>query len=123
LKAKTLDRAELEDLRSARIVELAEKKLRSGTHVVPASADPEEVEESSTNVIDLMEVLKERLRGKLRARAAPASSADKHTRVRVGQLESKSKAALYEMAQSMAIPGRSAMSKAELIDALARQRS
>lgn len=114
LKARTLDRAELEDRSSARIVKLAEKKLRSGTDVVPASADAEEVGESSTNVIDLMEVLKERLRGKLRARTAPASSA--------GKLKSKSKAELYEMAQSMDVPGRSAMSKAELIDALAGQR-
>jgi DNA end-binding protein Ku len=122
LKAKTLDRAELEDRHSARIVDLAEKKLRSGTDVVPASADAEEVEESSTNVVDLMEVLKERLRGKLRARAAPASSAGKRSGARAGELESKTKAELYEMAQSMGVPGRSAMSKAELIDALARQR-
>lgn len=125
LKAKTFDRAALEDRHSAGIVELAEKKLRSGTDVVPASPHAEEVEdaeESSTNVVDLMEVLKERLRGKLRARAAPAGGAGRRTGARGGELESKSKAALYEMAQSMAISGRSAMSKAELIDALARQR-
>jgi DNA end-binding protein Ku len=120
LTAKTLDRAELEDRRSARIVKLAEKKLRSGTDVVPADADAEEVEESSTNVIDLMEVLKERLQGKLRARAAPASNAGKRTGVRIGELESKSKAELYAMAQSNGVPGRSTMSKAELIDALAQ---
>lgn len=122
LKAKTLDRAELEDRRSARIVKLAERKLRAGTDVVLADADAEQVEESSTNVIDLMEVLKERLQGKLRARAGPARSAGKRTGVRVDELESKSKAELYEMAQSMDVPGRSAMSKAELVDALARQR-
>jgi len=118
LQAKTLDRAELEDDRSARIVELAEKKLKSGTDVVPASADAEEIEESSTNVVDLMAVLKERLQGKLRARAAPAGRAAKPGAARADELEGKSKAALYEMAQSMAVPGRSAMSKAELIEAL-----
>lgn len=121
LKAKTVDRSALEDRRSARIVKLAEKKLRSGTDVVPASADEEEAEESSSNVVDLMEVLKERLQGKLRARREPASGAGKRSGVRAGELKSKSKAALYEMAQSTDIPGRSAMSKAELVDALARQ--
>jgi DNA end-binding protein Ku len=119
LNAKTLDRAELEDGRSARIVKLAEKKLRSGTDVVLADDDAGDVEESSTNVVDLMEVLKERLQGKLRARAAPASGT---AGGRVNELESKTKAELYAMAQSMDVPGRSAMSKAELIDALARPR-
>lgn len=122
LKTKTLDRAELEDRHSARIVKLAEKKLRSGTDVVLADADGEEVEERSTNVIDLMEVLKERLQGKLRARAAPAGSAGKSPSARVEKLESKRKAELYEMAQSMDLPGRSSMSKADLIDALAHRR-
>lgn len=119
LKAKTLDRAQLEDRRSARIVKLAEKKIRSGTDVVLASEDTEEVEESSTNVIDLMEVLKERLQGKLRARESPAST----TRKRSGadKLEPKSKAELYKMAQSKDVPGRSTMSKAELIDTLASE--
>ncbi|MEX2469412.1 MAG: Ku protein [Pseudohongiellaceae bacterium] len=121
LQAKTLDRAELEDQRSARIVKLAEKKLRSGTDVVAASADAGEVEESSTNVVDLMEVLRERLRGKLRERVGPARSPGKRTSVRVGQLESTTKAELYEMAQSLNVAGRSAMSKAELIDALEHQ--
>jgi|AntDeeMinimDraft_5_1070356.scaffolds.fasta_scaffold10622_2 DNA end-binding protein Ku len=116
LKVKTLDRAELEDRRSARIVELAEKKLRAGSDVVPASAEVEEVEESATNVVDLMEVLRERLRGKLRARADPADDAGS-----AGGLESKNKTQLYELAQSMDISGRSSMSRRELIDALQNQ--
>lgn len=120
LKAKTLDRAELEDHRSAGIVTLAEKKLQSGTDVVKASADEEEVEQSSTNVVDLMEVLRARLQGKLRARSDPAGGISK--RNGAGDLKTKSKAKLYEMAQSKSIPGRSAMSKADLIDALMAQR-
>ncbi|MDO8863554.1 Ku protein [Haliea sp. E1-2-M8] len=121
LKVKTLDHAELEDQRSARIVKLAEKKLRAGTDVVLASPDATEVEESSTNVVDLMEVLKERLQGKLRARRAPAGNARKPATAAVDELKSKSKAELYEMAQSMDVRGRSAMSKAKLIEALAGQ--
>lgn len=127
LKAKTLDRSELEDKRTAAIIRLAEKKLRSGTDVVPASTDAGEVEESSGNVVDLMEVLKERLQGKLRARAAPANGAGKRNGKSngkragglVSKLKSKTKAELYAMAQSKDLPGRSAMSKAKLIDALA----
>lgn len=122
LKTKSLDRAELEDRRSARVVKLAEKKLRSGDDVVRATVDSEEVEESATNVIDLMEVLKERLQGKLRARSAPLGSAGNQPRVRAAELKSKGKAELYEMAQSRDVAGRSAMSKAELINALTHQR-
>ncbi|MFN2361148.1 MAG: Ku protein [Marinobacter sp.] len=116
LKAKTLDHAELDDQRSADIVKLARKKLRSGTDVVEASADAEEIEESSTNVVDLMEVLREQLQGKLRERAAPKRKTGKPT---ASELKSKSRAELYEMAQAMDLHGRSAMSKAKLINALA----
>ncbi|MCA1779258.1 MAG: Rho termination factor N-terminal domain-containing protein [Xanthomonadaceae bacterium] len=120
LKANTLDRAALEDQHTASIVKLAEKKLRSGTDVIPAGPETEEVDESTTNVVDLMEVLKERLQGKQRARAAPADSARKRKRVNGGELKSKSKTELYELAQSMDIRGRSSMSKAELKNAVAR---
>lgn len=120
LKAKKLDHAELKDQRSARIVKLADKKLRSGTNIVQASKEDEEVEESSTNVVDLMEVLKERLQGKLRARSASQSKSRKPA---ASELKSKSKTELYEMAQSIAVPGRSTMSKAKLIDALTSQKS
>ena len=120
LKTKTLDHAELKDQRSARIIKLADKKLRSGTDIVKASTDDEEVEESSTNVVDLMEVLKERLQGKLRERSASQS---KTRQPKASELRSKSKAELYEMAQSQNLPGRSKMSKAKLIDALTTHKS
>ncbi|MEX1216825.1 Ku protein [Saccharospirillum sp.] len=122
LKAKTLDHGELEDKRSAGIVKLADKKLLSGTNVVQASDDTEEVEESSSNVVDLMEVLKERLQGKLRARAAPQRKTGKSATGRGGELKSKSKAELYEMAQTRDVPGRSTMSKEKLIVALTSER-
>jgi DNA end-binding protein Ku len=120
MKARTLDHSELEDQRIARISALAEKKLRAGTDVVAASADVEETGESATNVVDLMAVLKERLQGKLRERATPPRNTRKPA---AGNLESKSKAELYEMAQSLDVAGRSSMSKAKLIDALTDQNS
>lgn len=115
LKAKKLDQAQLHDQHTARIVKLANKKLRSGEDVVQTFKDEEEVEESSTNVIDLMEVLKERLQGKLRERSAPQR---KSLSPKLSELRSKSKAELYELAKSYDISGRSSMNKKKLIDAL-----
>lgn len=106
LKAKQLDPSQLEDRRSARIIEYAERKLQAGTDVVAAPEDEAEVEESATNVIDLMQVLRQRLQGKGRA---------------VDALEAKSKTELYELAQELELAGRSAMTKPELIEAIRRQ--
>lgn len=125
LKAKTFDDSELEDRHTARIIELAEKKLRAGTDVVAADPDEEDVEESASNVVDLMEVLKARLQGKLRARSATThgngSGKGKSDNGRVSGLKGKNKAELYELAQSLHLPGRGAMSKAQLMDALVHQ--
>lgn len=118
LKSSTLKRTELKDKSSARIVKIAEKKLRTGTDVVKARSTDEEVEESTANVVDLMEVLKERLQGKLRARSDPERKAGKAGASDMEELKSKSKAELYQMAQTLDVPGRSTMSKAKLIDAL-----
>lgn len=125
LKAKTVDRSELADRHTASVVKLAEEKLRSGTDVVVAAEPVEETDESeasASNVVDLMAVLRERLQGKLRARNKPAEGASTPRSQPPGKLTSKSKAELYEMAQSADVPGRSAMSKAALIAALAKER-
>lgn len=109
LKAKALDRAHLEDRRTLRIVGYAEKKLTAGTDVVEGGDDEEEARESTTDVIDLMQVLRERLEGKVRARRSTADG-----------LDERSKSELYATAQKMEIPGRSAMSKPQLIRAIRR---
>ena len=124
LKARTLDRGELVNQRAARIVALAEHKLEAGIDVAHARADDasgEKAEVQPTNVVDLMEVLKERLRGKLRARAAPAGGEGKATPAGATNLRSKSKDELYEIAKSRDVPGRSGMSKAKLIGALSQK--
>lgn len=105
LKAKQLDPSQLEDGRSARIIEYAEQKLEAGTDVVAAPEDEADVEESATNVIDLMQVLRQRLQGKERA---------------ADGLEAKSKAELYDLAQELELAGRSSMTKPELIEAIRR---
>lgn len=59
-------------------------------------------------------VLRARLQGTLRERAAAPAGAGKPA----ADLTSRSKAQLYALAQSMDVPGRSGMSKARLIEAL-----
>ncbi len=122
LKAKQLDRSQLADRRTGRIVEYAKKKLKSGTDVVEGGEDAEEARESTTDVIDLMQVLKERLQGKIRARRAAEGGADKadESGGAADKFEQKSKSELYATAQKLGIPGRSAMTKPALIQAIRR---
>jgi DNA end-binding protein Ku len=119
LKAKHLDRAQLTDRLTKRIVALAEKKLKSGIDVVEGGEDEQETRESATDVIDLMQVLKERLEGKARPRGTGGGGG--RSGAATDRLEEKSKAELYAVAQDRGIPGRSAMTKPQLIKALQRR--
>ena len=158
LSAKSFDREELRDEYVQRMLRHVKKKLASGKDVVKA---PEEVAEevaAESNVVDLMQVLKERLQGRggtgeerrgatgeggregasgrrsVRAKdEEPASARRKSTQHRqkraatpssgrsrkaADDLEALPKAELYERAQARDIPGRSGMSKEQLIAAL-----
>jgi DNA end-binding protein Ku len=97
-----LDRDELVDDDTARLHALVEEKKSAGEGIVEA---PRSARESGTKamVVDLMEVLKERLGG--------PGGAD-------AELSEKSKSELYERAKELDIEGRSHMSKKELIDAI-----
>jgi hypothetical protein len=91
--------------------------------VVPASADDPQAksdEEQTTNVVDLMEVLKARLRGNLltRTETKPAGKT-RNTAVAGSDLATKSREDLYAMTKSAGIPGRSAMFREKLIKVLA----
>lgn len=103
LSQQELDPATLADRQAARIRKLAEQKLSTGTDVIeePAQEDEEQVDE----VIDLIQVLKQRLEG----RKAPPSKPGE---------ESLNRDELYEKAREQHIPGRSKMSKKELQQAL-----
>lgn len=118
LQAKQLDPSQLEDQRSLRIAEYAGKKHEAGTDVIQGDKDDEGAEESSSNVIDLMQVLRDRLQGKIAARSDDGP--DKHAprSAAKSDLKAMSKADLYEMAQEMELDGRSAMTKDELIEAI-----
>src|SRR5690606_879377 len=126
LAAKTLDRDDLTDRYTKQVLDTVQRKLRAGKDVVKA---PEEIAEAfaeEDNVIDLMQVLKERLQGKMPpaperpkqeerdAKRHPAGASTK-------PLEDNTKEELYELAKELHIPGRSSMSKRQLIDALSKR--
>ena len=136
LTTDELDRSQLVDRESRRLLELVERKLKSGEDVLAA---PEELEpeEEGEEVVDLMQILKESLQevtpdaGKAvesaRRRSArerrPAPGDDsRRRRERYAGLSEKSKAELYEQAKELDIAGRSNMSKEQLIEAISEPR-
>lgn len=104
-----LRRDELDDEYAERLEELAERKRRKGDDVIEAESagEPEDGDEGG-EVIDLMKVLKERLG--IGARGGRRGDGER--------LEELSKKELYERAQDVDLPGRSKMSKEELVEAL-----
>lgn len=136
--APGLDEDELADEDSRRLLAVIERKREAGEDVVavPAAAGADEEGEEGAEgegegaeVIDLMEVIKRNLAGRKAStpaakparRAAPRSAAPPRRR---GEppLEDLSKSELYERAQRADVPGRSGMSKGELIRALRGRR-
>jgi DNA end-binding protein Ku len=126
LTRKTLDESELEDDYARTLRALVEKKRKAAPGVVAAPAGMVEEDEEGGEVIDLMEVLKRSLRrpepgarraGEERERAS-ARPATRRAGGGDGDLRSRTKAELYERAQELGIPGRSGMTKEQLIRAL-----
>ena len=111
-----LDRDELVDHSVERMMKLVDRKLRSGEDVV--QADDEGGGGGESDVIDLMEILKRRLQGEQEEEEA----ADESPRAKpdAAELRERSKAELYEQAKELDIPGRSGMSKDELVKAIRR---
>lgn len=116
LAADELDPDELADRWTPRLEELVAGKRQEGEGVVepPAEEEPEAGEE--VEVIDLMEVLKRNLRG-------PAGGEGGGDGERPDELRGKTKRELYERARELEIPGRSDMTKDELVRALGRRTS
>ena len=117
---KKFDSKLLSDQQTRQLKQRIEEKLKTGTDVVkaPEEAAPSEAE---SNVIDLMQVLKERLQGR-----RPQPSQTERT-AQVTPLKRKhailtnlSKQDLYDRAQQLAIPGRSKMSREQLLKAIER---
>ena len=118
LTADELDTKLLNDDYAAQLVELAGLKRDAGKDVVEIEEAPAEDEEGGADIIDIMSVLRERMgggRAPARAEPARAPSASAHGD---DPLAGKSKKELYEQAKKLDLPGRSAMSREELVAAL-----
>lgn len=116
LTEKSLDLDELEDDWAARVVDFVEKKRKKGKDVVerPAATEESDDEDEGGEVIDLVAALRKSL-GKEAVKARPKRSKSSKSSEDLSKL---TKDELYERAQRQDIPGRSSMSKAELIKAL-----
>lgn len=117
LAAARLDPRELVDESAKRLERLARKKARAGKAVVELPEEELDDEAEPPSVPDLFSLLRRSVRGQV----APGKSAS----ARGGEagLEGKSREELYEQARSLDIPGRSSMSKGELIRAIRRSRA
>ncbi|EWG98296.1 non-homologous end joining protein Ku [Halomonas sp. BC04] len=139
-----LERDALQDLQSQRIVDRAEEKISRGEDVVTLGEEDEsDVEpEQGGEVIDLMQVLKQSLAegrppgqeirrdteadarkgkpnksGKTSAKRNPGKKASAR-KDSSSKLDTLSRDQLYERAKALDLPGRSRMSKAELVEAI-----
>ena len=116
LTREALDMDELSDRYSEAIQGLVQIKAKKREDVVDISASADEDEEETAgNVIDLVQLLRQRLSAKATITTAdaeePSASAAK-------DLRKLSKEALYERAQALDIPGRSKMGKPALVAAI-----
>src|SRR5690606_36984640 len=111
LAADEIDRDELADTRTAKPRALSEGRLARGGDVARAAAADEEPDEAE--IIDLLEALEARLPPDEREPARGDRGA-----TRDDDLEGRSRAELYERAKALGVPGRSKMSKDELVRAL-----
>ncbi|MFU8831876.1 MAG: Ku protein, partial [Wenzhouxiangella sp.] len=122
--AQTLDRSLLVDRQTQRTLELARKKLEAGKDVVDVPEETRQAEEEESNVIDLMQVLKERLQGKGSPESTSKGKSDGKSKPngkgkKNGEkLDKLSRDELYQLATEKEIAGRSKMNKKELVSAL-----
>lgn len=118
LADSALNRHRLADPQASKIQSLAEDKRSKGQDVVTQEAG--DLDDEQGNVIDLMQVLKDRLKGKTRAgksRKPEKRPPDRKSRAKAS-MESFTREEIYRQAQDLDIPGRSKMSKKQLWQAI-----
>ncbi|HET7229022.1 MAG TPA: Ku protein [Longimicrobium sp.] len=125
--AAHLDRKELVDHSADKLLKLAREKMRSGKGVVePDEDEAEDRDDGGRPVIDLMEVLKRRMAGiETDDDTSPRAESDEDgddasSPSGGGDLADATKAELYERAKKLDIPGRSAMTRDQLANAIRR---
>lgn len=123
LSHEELDPALLRERQVQRLRELVSRKLADREDIIEEEAPGQEDEDS--NVVDLMQVLKERLKGQPESPPGsrsdgPPQKAGKRRQPSRSTPEQPSRDELYEKAREKHIPGRSKMTKGELAEALKR---
>lgn len=121
LVQKELDFDLLQDEYTAKVLELAQKKRKASRDVVEIEEAADEDDEDMADVIDIMSVLKERMgsaRGPTRAREPASARETTKKSATKDALAGKSKKELYDQAKKLDLPGRSQMSREELIAAI-----
>ncbi len=114
LSEDELDLDEMQDPYGDRLLALVQEKLAAGQDVT--EVEVEEEADLEEGVIDLMEVLKRSMAAAGGSGRRPAKRAPS----RDGDLDDLSRDELYERAKELDIPGRSRMSKEELMRAIRR---
>jgi DNA end-binding protein Ku len=134
LLSDQLDQSRLSDEDSVRLLELAERKRAESRDVieVPEVVAPDPEDEEASNVVDIMSLLKQRVgalqtsqgaalpRAERSSAAAPAKPPTPPPKpsTKDAPPAGLSKKELYERAKALDIPGRSNMSKEELVRAV-----
>lgn len=114
LEEDEMDPAELEERSAERLMKLVRKKMKAGEDVVRS----EEPAEESGKVIDLVEMLQRSLQAGAGAGDVEANGGGSRDGADRRRLRELPKSELYERAQELDIPGRSGMTKDELVDAI-----
>lgn len=135
IDAMPLERVDLHDGSTEALLALAQEKQARGEAFRVDAPESDESDDPAQSVVDLMQLLKERLAisdadapAASRPRKGPVHASPRATHPSKaapdrGALEHLTRQQLYERAQALDLPGRSKMSKAELVDALADQES
>lgn len=117
LAAEELDMDELSDRYADDLHEIVEAKEQRGEGVVEIGAPADEDEEDEGEVVDLMQLIKQRISAQAKVSTSETSngSSPGPSAEDLGELSKKD---LYERAQALDIGGRSKMGKKELIRAI-----
>lgn len=125
--SKTLRLDEIQDEYSIALKELVEKKRKRGEGVVEAGEIPESDAEPEDEVedVDLLETIRSALKMRQGTVRQPKARSRERTSKRTAKtkptLKTQSREELYDRAKKLDIPGRSEMTKKQLISALRRR--
>lgn len=110
--ANSLDTKLFVDEESDALLKLAQRKEAKSRDLIEVEAGEDDDDGGGDDILDIMAILKQRMQGGSTPKAVGAGTAAD------GNLSNLSKADLYDRAKDLDIPGRSAMSRADLEKAI-----